>query len=68
VTDSQITAESRIVRPGDAAGPVISGDDIGFQPVHSPNTPAGAVAGRWMVRVDGEWRVATGVVQTVPAR
>jgi hypothetical protein len=60
--------QPRTLRPGQTVGSVISGDDIGFQPVHSPNTPAGAVAGRWMVRVDGEWRVATGVVQTVPAR
>jgi hypothetical protein len=61
-------SQMRTVRPGDTMGPVISGADIGFQPMFSPNTPAGAVAGRWMVRVDGEWRVATGVMQTVPAR
>jgi hypothetical protein len=60
--------QPRTVGPGDTMGPVIAGDDIGFQPVYSPNTPAGAVAGRWMVRVNGEWRVATGVMQTVPVR
>jgi hypothetical protein len=26
------------------------------------------VAGRWMVRVNGEWRVATSAMQTVPIR
>lgn len=62
------TPRSRSVRPGDAMGPVIAGEDIGFQPVFSVNTPAGTVAGRWMVRVDGEWKVATESMQTVPLR
>jgi len=64
----QTGQQVRMVGPGDTMGPVISGDDIGFQPVYSPTTPAGAVAGRWMVRVDGEWRVARGATQTVPVR
>lgn len=60
--------QPRTIRPGDTLGPVIAGEDIGFQPVFSANTPAGAVAGRWMVRVNGEWRVAASVMQTVPIR
>jgi hypothetical protein len=64
----QVAQQVRSVGPGDTMGPVISGDDIGFQPVYSPNTPFGAVAGRWMVRVNGEWKVATGAMQTVPVR
>lgn len=55
-------------RPGDRWDPIITGDDIGFQPMFSPNTPAGVVSGRWMVRVNGEWRVATSVVQATPVR
>jgi hypothetical protein len=60
--------QTRTIRPGEAMGPVIAGEDIGFQPVFSANTPPGAVAGRWMVRVNGEWRVATSAMQTVPIR
>jgi hypothetical protein len=55
-------------RRSDTMGAVITGDDIGFQPVFNSTTPPGAVSGRWMVRVDGQWKVAIGATQTVPVR
>jgi hypothetical protein len=47
---------------------IISGADIGFLPVVTPNTPAGVVTGRLMVRVDGEWHEASAAMQVRPAR
>lgn len=52
----------------DANGPLVTGDDIGFQPVHSPNASRSTVAGRWMVRINGTWYEASGITQIVPAR
>jgi hypothetical protein len=40
---------------GDAIGPVISGDNIGFQRVAAPGASAGKVVGKLMVRVNGQW-------------
>jgi hypothetical protein len=47
---------------------IISGADIGFLPVVTPNTPAEVVTGRLMVRVDGEWHEASAAMQVRPAR
>jgi hypothetical protein len=60
--------DSRVIRPGDTIGPIITSTDIGFQRVASVNERGGTVTGRWMVRVNGEWLVAigpTGMVQPV---
>ncbi|MCC7044482.1 MAG: carboxypeptidase regulatory-like domain-containing protein [Acidobacteria bacterium] len=46
---------------------IISGADIGFLPVASPNTPAGVVTGRLMVRINGEWHQASAAMQVRPA-
>lgn len=44
------------MREGRNIGDVITGDNIGFQRVVAP-TRSGAVVGRWMVKIDGQWRV-----------
>lgn len=43
------------VRMGDADGPILSGDDIGFQPVAAQPDRDGRVRGKLMVRVNGKW-------------
>jgi hypothetical protein len=63
-----VAQQPQMLRPGDAVGPVIAGGDIGFRPVYDPHTPAGAVTGRWMVRVNGEWLEAATPVRAMPAR
>jgi hypothetical protein len=50
----------REIRPGQAIGQVISSGDIGFQRLANPNERPGTLTGRWMVRLNGEWLVATG--------
>lgn len=39
---------------GAPVGPVISGENIGFQPVAGEHAP-GKVVGKWMVKIDGKW-------------
>ena len=60
-----IQATRRVVVAGQAYGEVISGENIGFQPVADPRAPQGKVTGKLVVRVDGEWRDANFVVTTV---
>jgi len=50
------------VQAGQAFGPIISGEDLGFQLVHDPMARGGEVSGRLMVRIEGEWHVATGAM------
>ena len=45
-------------RPGSAAGPVITGADIAFQPIVAPPPREGAISGVWMVRTKGRWMEA----------
>ncbi len=54
-----------VVIEGQADGDVISGENIGFQPVFDPSAPLGKVTGKLVVKVDGEWRDANFVVTTV---
>jgi len=44
---------------------IITGSDLGFV-VDKDNGPGGIVAGRWMVRIDGQWRHITGERNVVP--
>ena len=54
---------SEIRRPGDPDGPVITGANIGFQPVVSGiSGDRNKVAGRGVVRIDGQWRETTGPI------
>jgi hypothetical protein len=56
------------IRPRQAFGAVISGEDIGFQPVAGPSSRPGTITGRLVVRVNGEWLEVTFPVRAVPAR
>jgi hypothetical protein len=39
-----------------AQPPVLTGDDIGFQPIlTNEKARNGAVIGKWMVKIDGKW-------------
>ena len=40
---------------GEPMGPVITGENIGFQPIASPPTKEGALVGKWMVKLNGKW-------------
>ena len=42
-------------QPGQPVGPVISGENIGFQPVAGEKARPGTIIGKIMVRVDGQW-------------
>jgi hypothetical protein len=54
------TPQVEIFRPGDAIGEVISGSDIGFQRVAPQQAErGGTVSGYLVVRVGGEWLIAT---------
>jgi hypothetical protein len=46
------------------AGTVIAGNDIGFRP---EGWNGKARTGTWLVRVNGEWVEAQGVMKAVPA-
>jgi len=59
------TQAPRAILAGQAYGEVISGENIGFQPVADPRAPHGKVSGKLVVKVDGEWRDANFVVTTV---
>ncbi len=39
-----------------AVGPVISGENIGFQAIADPWAPKGRIPGKLVVKIDGEWR------------
>jgi hypothetical protein len=44
-----------VIVDGMPMGPVITGSDLGFQRVVGVPGHKGAVVGRWLVRVDGQW-------------
>ena len=44
---------------GEPHGEVITGADFGFQRIAAPPDRDGRIAGRLMVRVDGQWREVT---------
>jgi hypothetical protein len=54
--------------PGQPYGRIISGEDIGFQLVRGQSVGPGQVAGRLMVRIDGQWFEASGAARPVPVR
>lgn len=54
------------VEPLDPAGPALTGVDIAFQPTERPSGN-GTVQGYWIVRVDGQWLVASAPLATTPA-
>ena len=54
---------SRVVQPGQLLGdgPVVTGENIGFQRVFTPGDKPGKVTGRIVVKIDGQW------MEVVPA-
>ena len=40
---------------GSVVGPVISGDNIGFEPMDGVKAAKGKVVGRIVVRINGQW-------------
>jgi len=51
-----------IISEGKAYGPVLSGENIGFQRIHSAGDSQTNVIGRLVVKINGEWLVATAPV------
>lgn len=41
--------------PGATQGPVLSGENIGFQPIGPQDDPDGRLRGRFVVKVQGQW-------------
>ena len=60
--------EVSIIGPGQPFGPIISGEDFGFQRTASPSGGPGTVTGRIVVRINGEWLEVAFPVRLVPAR
>jgi len=53
--------EGQVIRPGEPFGEVITGTNLGFQPVVSSGQHrANQVPGYFVVRVNGEWKQVTG--------
>ncbi len=48
------TPAQRPALPGGAPGPVLSGENIGFQPI-GPQDRDGRQGGRFVVKVQGQW-------------
>ena len=62
--------EGRVIRPGDPFGEVITGANLGFQPVVSSGQHrADQVPGYFVVKVNGEWKQVIGTpgAMVVPA-
>ena len=55
-TSQKPTVVPRIIEDGQAVGDIITGENIGFQPVASQHGVKGKVIGKWMVRVNGVWQ------------
>jgi hypothetical protein len=50
------------MQTGDPIGPVITGENLGFQRIAAPPDKDGRVTGRWVVKApNGQW------VETIPA-
>ena len=47
---------SAVFKPDEPFGEVMTGDTIGFQRVAALPNRDGKVVGKWMVKVDGNWR------------
>jgi hypothetical protein len=56
-----------IVRGG-GFGDVISGENIGFRRSYNPSEKPGTVTGGLVVRINGEWLVATSPVSLAPVQ
>jgi hypothetical protein len=54
--------EAPVISEGKPYGPVLSGENIGFQRIYNPADKEGSVSGRLVVRINGEWLVATSPV------
>jgi len=48
-------------------GPVISGENFGFQPIVGPRTRDGRVVGKIMVRLNGDWVEIASAVSLIKA-
>ena len=64
LTSILVSAQTRRDPGTMVSGNVISGNDIGFRP---EGWNGKARTGTWMVRVNGEWFEAQGVIKAVPA-
>jgi hypothetical protein len=49
------TPVQRPALPGGTTGPVLSGDNLGFQPIGPQDDPDGRLRGRFVVKVQGQW-------------
>jgi hypothetical protein len=47
--------DSRPQAPALALGPIITGDNIGFQRLAGPPSRDGKIVGKFMVKIDGQW-------------
>jgi len=66
-TTSPKLVPPRVIEWGSNMGDIITGENIGFQPIADPASGKdGKVIGKWMAKIDGKWvetRVAVSVVR-----
>jgi hypothetical protein len=55
--------QAPVIQMGQPAGPIMTGADIGFQPVAAPPDREGRIAGKLMVRINGHWHEAASAMQ-----
>ena len=60
--------QAPVIIRGEGFGDVISGENIGFRRTYNPSEKSGTVTGRLVVRINGEWLVATSPVSLVPVQ
>ena len=51
--------EAPVIQMGQPHGDIITGADIGFQRIAAPAERDGKIAGRLMVRINGQWSEVT---------
>ena len=50
---------------GQPVGPVLTGENIGFQPVAGPTDREGRVQGYFVVKINGQWVQTTSAIRIV---
>lgn len=61
-------ATPRTIETGKPFGEIITAENIGFQRIANPHDRPGQVTGRFVVKIDGEWREAVDAARMVKTR
>jgi hypothetical protein len=66
--DDQTVKPAPNLKSGQPIGAIISGENIGFQPLAGPPDREGRISGILMVRVNGEWVETTSPIRIVRSK